>query len=584
MARKPTRFAGPAIAVLTVVSWSQNVPFAHSQDAVRVSQQPAVIQNPYASDVPLPVTVPDEPTPPRRGPTAYHNPFASTPARPPIDLPLRPGPLSRWQRSGTLPVLPSPVASATLSTAPQPTAGNLAIDPIGRAAIDWDRLPPVDEMRARRVERAVTIDVTADPVSAYRTDPVQFAPALPAQPDSLLPEAIASTGTRAFDPFEIPSVSASNGSSGTATIPQNGNATVARQTLGAGQPPGGRRPRIDLISAMASDAIDSPEGWYAQAERTAQSAQSFDDFTAVVEFCERGLRGGPSPELTAPLRRLAAWAYNRRGEALVDAGRQREALADFQMAIGLDANCSLAIHNRGVTLAQQNKPADALRDFNRVIELNPGLAIAYRNRAELLSSLDRMDEAVRDFDRAIEQLSDNAELYRARAYAWQRLGEYDRALADLNQSLRLSPTDAATYAQRGNLAAERGDFGQAIRDFQRALDNDAKSVEAYRGLAWLLATCPDPQYGDGPQALAAAKKGAELTAPDDYYMADALAAALARTGQYDEAVRVAGHAISVSPPEVAVALQGRLKLYQQGQAYQSRPSSTVRTARHEEPR
>src|SRR5207302_9569176 len=104
--------------------------------------------------------------------------------------------------------------------------------------------------------------------------------------------------------------------------------------------------------------------------------------------------GGPDNKLSTSLRRLAAWAHNRRGELESDAGRNDESLNDFQVAISLDPNCSLAIHNRAVTLAQQNQFAASLRDFNRVIELNPGLAVAYRNRAELLAALGRMEEAV----------------------------------------------------------------------------------------------------------------------------------------------------------------------------------------------
>ena len=89
------------------------------------------------------------------------------------------------------------------------------------------------------------------------------------------------------------------------------------------------------------------------------------------------------PRCSSSLRKLAAWAHNRRGELSADAQRPDEAIHDFQVAISLDPTCSLAIHNRAVSLAQRNQYAAALRDFNRVIELNPGLAVAYRNRAEL---------------------------------------------------------------------------------------------------------------------------------------------------------------------------------------------------------
>ncbi|MEX2317970.1 MAG: tetratricopeptide repeat protein, partial [Pirellulales bacterium] len=337
------------------------------------------------------------------------------------------------------------------------------------------------------------------------------------------------------------------------------------------------------LPVIVSDYVDSPEGWYAQAERLAHSAASLDDLSAVAGICKQGLQAGPTKDSDLSLRRMAAWAHNRRGELLVDAGRPREALSEFQTAIGWDPNCALAIHNRGVTFAQQNRPEEALRDFNRVLELNPGLAVAYRNRAELLASLGRTDRAVGDYDRALEYLGEDAELYRARAYAWQRLGNFDRALADLNQSIRLSPNDANAFAQRGNLAADRGDFGQAIRDLERAIRIEPELAEAYRSLAWLLATCSDRQFRDAGEALALAQKGAALSETPDCFMLDALAAAQASSGQFDEAARTVRQAISAAPNDFVVPLQQRLALYRQQKPYVNQSPRPVRTATYEEP-
>jgi tetratricopeptide (TPR) repeat protein len=264
---------------------------------------------------------------------------------------------------------------------------------------------------------------------------------------------------------------------------------------------------------------------------------------------------------------------------LIDEGRQQEAIRDFRAAISLDPNCSLAIHNRAVTLAQHNETAAALRDFNRVIELNPGLAIAYRNRAELLAMLGRIDEALRDYTRAIEGQPDNAELYRARGSAWHRAGDFEQALADLNRAIELAP-DADGFTQRGNVAAERGEFDRAIDDFRRALAIDPKWAEAYRSLAWLHATCADPQYRDPDQALAAARRAAELS-PNDSFVLEALAAAYASAGTFDEAVRVQQQAIAAAGADFAEPLRQRLALYQQGQPFLSDSKAAVRAASHE---
>jgi tetratricopeptide (TPR) repeat protein len=331
---------------------------------------------------------------------------------------------------------------------------------------------------------------------------------------------------------------------------------------------------------VISDRGESSEDWLAQSQRLAQSAESIEDLSAIVNLCQRGLANSPPAELKGSLQQMAAWAHNRRGEMLIDVNRQDEAFRDFQAAIANDSTCSLAIHNRAVTLAQGNEVAAALRDFNRVIELNPGLAIAYRNRAELLASLGRIEEALADYTRAIEGLPGNAELYCARGSAWHRAGDYERALADMNRALEIAPS-ADAFTQRGNVAAERGEFDHALHDLQQALEADPNWAEAYRSLAWLYATCADANYRDPQQALAAAQRAAELSEPNDCFVLDALAAAHASAGAFEEATRVQQQAVAAAPPDYAVPLRQRLALYEQRQPFVSGSmDGAVRAASH----
>jgi tetratricopeptide (TPR) repeat protein len=335
-----------------------------------------------------------------------------------------------------------------------------------------------------------------------------------------------------------------------------------------------------MFPVIISDSIDTPDGWYEQAERAAQSADAADDLSVVSRLCQQGLESGASGESATALRRLAAWAYNRRGELMAEAGNERRALADFQMAIEFDPECSLAIHNRGVSLAQSGKLPEALSDFDRVLELNPGLAVAHRNRAELLASLGRYEEAIRDYDRASVRLNSDSALFRARGLAWQRMGNLDRALADLNESVRLAPSDPQTYAQRGQLAAERGDYSQAKRDLERAIQLDPSHHEAQRSLAWLLATCPDGEFRDARRAVTLAKQA--LAGPAaDHMTLDTLAAAQASSGDFDSAIGTMQRAISVAPEAAGPLLRQRLALYESDQPYVAPQFSPVRQVSHE---
>ena len=269
-----------------------------------------------------------------------------------------------------------------------------------------------------------------------------------------------------------------------------------------------RQLRKKTISpTIVSDCADTPESWLVQAQDAATSAVSADDLSAVIELCDRGIHWQPFGKGAA----VAAETFGMGSQPprRNDGGRPaspKKRFKEFQVAISMDPNCSLAIHNRAVTLAQRNQFGAALRDFNRVIELNPGLAVAYRNRAELLAALGRMEEAVADYSQAIESLPEDAALLRARAHAYQRLGDFPQAAADLTQAIQLSPSDPDAFTQRGNLAAEQGKFELAYEDFRRAIANDrelGRCVSQPGMVAGYLPRCAASQCGAGSGSSAA---------------------------------------------------------------------------------
>ncbi len=495
---------------------------------------------------------------------------------PPVDTSLRPGPVSRWQR----PVLPheepSPIRSAVLSPPAKP------------AHPSWDQLPPAEKLRHRAAIQAAP----TDPAFYDRLtgpDPIiRFTPAPLTQPASIAPADELNVGPAPSPAnLQAPPNALSIGEKPVpAMILEPAPKEPSRIYSAFAINPVAVTADEEVVSpTIVSDCMDTPEDWLRQAQQAATRAESTEELSAVIDLCDRGIHGKPSAELLSSLRKLSAWAYNRRGELMADGQRPDDAIHDFQVAISMDPVCSLAIHNRAVTLAQRNQFGAALRDFNRVIELNPGLAVAYRNRAELLAALGRMEEAVADYSQALETLPNDATLLCARAYAYQRLGDFPHAATDLTRALKLAPHDPGAFTQRGNLAAEQGKFEQAQEDFHRAIAIDANWADAHRSLAWLQATCADQRVRNAKQALAEAEQAALLSSPDDYLILDTLAAAHACAGQFKQAVQLEEKAISAAPRDNSTPLEQRLALYKQGRMYSSAPPapSAVRRASHESP-
>ncbi|RJP76876.1 MAG: tetratricopeptide repeat protein [Desulfobacteraceae bacterium] len=142
--------------------------------------------------------------------------------------------------------------------------------------------------------------------------------------------------------------------------------------------------------------------------------------------------------------------------------------------------------------------------------------------------------------------------YSKRGMAYFKKGDYQEAIADFSQSLQKDPKFAEAYVNRGIARKKMKNYQEAIEDYHKALEFEPESAEAMNNLAWLLSTCPDPQYRDGKQAIKIAKKGNDLN--PGAYMLDTLAAAYAENGNFKTAIEMQEEAIRI------LEKQGKLNL------------------------
>ncbi|MCI0361651.1 MAG: tetratricopeptide repeat protein [Planctomycetaceae bacterium] len=315
-------------------------------------------------------------------------------------------------------------------------------------------------------------------------------------------------------------------------------------------------------------------------ERT-KDAQSPDDFGQVIEVCERALAADPPEKIRKYAHQLAAWAFNRRGEVYADQaadlfnrGAQRQAneldalaLDDFHAAVAHDPAKWKAIHNRGVSLALHGKVEEALADFDQVLKLNPQFANSRFNRAEIRAQQGKWQAAIEDYNEVLKAKADDVGALLGRGNSLVRAGQLAEALADVELALRYSPESAAAFAGRGDVHCAAGRWNQAGEDYREAIKLDAKLGRAYRGVAWLLATCPDEHFRDRDLALASAEKAIALDGESDWTYLDALAAAQANAGRYGQAQATLEKAIQIAPDSVDEALQSRLARYRDRQPH-----------------
>jgi pentatricopeptide repeat protein len=130
---------------------------------------------------------------------------------------------------------------------------------------------------------------------------------------------------------------------------------------------------------------------------------------------------------------------------------------------------------------------------------------------------------------------------------------------------------AGAQAALGDLLVEgRGvaaDRNAARLWYEQAVANGADA--AINNLAWLLATVPDPEVADAPRAVEMMEDYLRRSTASEPFEWDTLAAAYARAGRFEEAVRVQREAMEwADPPEEDPdGYRERLSSYQRGEPW-----------------
>ena len=313
----------------------------------------------------------------------------------------------------------------------------------------------------------------------------------------------------------------------------------------------------------------------AKACERAALAESVADFSEVVQQCRHVLAIDRSESVVSYARELASWALNKRGELKADVNEQAEALIDFDESLRLHSSRWRALHNRGVLHAQAGEYAQAFNDFNEVIRINPTFAKAHSNRASLYVQAGDFQSALDDYRQAITLNPDLAVAHKGRGRVCHMLGLMDEAMQHFDAAVLLAPNDAHIAACRADLMVDNARYAQAVAGYKQAIALDPTLATAYRNLAWLEATCPDPRFRDGEAAIKHATRALELTGDEDDVSLDTLAAAYATASEFDSAVAVIRRAIAVSSGLDATAYAQRLRLYESGRLFLSSPVSEV---------
>ncbi|UCD51368.1 MAG: protein kinase [Phycisphaerales bacterium] len=291
-------------------------------------------------------------------------------------------------------------------------------------------------------------------------------------------------------------------------------------------------------------------------------ALTWDDYMQFrCERCRRLVSGCPKQaeerlaELTAlGVGQFRAGRYQDTVLALKAVDELRQVVLRGQaraVEIGFLAKALHKLNRRGeadACLAQ-------LRELFRRRRLIHGQTYFYDAEKTLASQDDRGSQVWRDLE--MGQLADVA-----RKLSSLRSEEpHDASTTQWIEGLCCALAMQYCFRARGEEAES-----DAVADYRAAIQSDPNYAPAFRDLAWLQATCPDPNLCDRAKAIENATRACELTHWEDHALVNTLAAIHAMAGDFDVARERQRQAIALLESDEDKSLRdlylGNLRLYQ----------------------
>jgi tetratricopeptide (TPR) repeat protein len=333
--------------------------------------------------------------------------------------------------------------------------------------------------------------------------------------------------------------------------------------------------QTNLPSELARSYENRGNAFFAQGDLIAAQR----DFERAVEIRVQRVQIGTAPEATLDL----ASSLIRCGNALLGQQKVESAVSAYDRALGLLTQLSssvgpgagayelaMALNNRGVARRVQGQLPAAVDDFAAAIEgLNqmrdsmhwPESSMTKTGLQRGIATMVKLDAAMSYDGTTIDVLA------RTR-------------LVGGNHALEPTIGLAMSLRNRGFALSARGEKRAALRDHNASVDILSTLVEqedrddmiphfvkGLCALAWFLATEPDHAVRNGPRATELATRACQLTGWKAVLPMEALAAGLAESGDFIQAIKRQQHAIDLAPPARKAELQSRLNVYLSKMAY-----------------
>jgi tetratricopeptide (TPR) repeat protein len=252
-------------------------------------------------------------------------------------------------------------------------------------------------------------------------------------------------------------------------------------------------------------------------------------------------------------------------------GRLSEARENLIAARRFKPDSADAYNNLGLIAAREGKLEEAICYYSQVVEREPSNGEVHLKLGFLLLLKGEPANAGPHFEQVLRLLPERviAELYLGLCLSLE--GNVEQAKRHYEQLIVSHPNVGRAYYFLGQALQDQGQADAAAASYRRAVEMDPQWPDEARQLAWGLATFPDPRRRYGALAVRLAQQACEATGYQRPEMLDALAAALAETGKYDEAQTMERRALDLlsrtNSSDQIQSMKERLTLYERRQPF-----------------
>ena len=224
------------------------------------------------------------------------------------------------------------------------------------------------------------------------------------------------------------------------------------------------------------------------------------------------------------------------------------ALVEYERAIALDANITVAHLNRGAILARGS--AEQLKagiiSLQKAVELNPHLAVSHYHLGMALDRAQQYRKALKHYRRAALLAPDHFGNAMQLAHLLERAGRYNEALDAYRKIHHIHPQKETPLLQSAIVYEKLKQPQKAVEKYRACLALNPDNVPALNNLAWLLATSSDVLVRKPEEAVKRATRAAKMTRYQQASILDTLASAQYAVGDDKAAIETLAKAITIA--------------------------------------